>query len=124
MSTAGRGGSEPHAPPPVPGKSLWRSGRAAGAACLAIGVASLLADGVALVVMGGYWVLPFLLGPPVAFAGVALLLLPTRWTGAAPSAQAFVLARLVLGLALLSGFAVCAVLALDPVASLKWLGLT
>jgi hypothetical protein len=88
-----------------------------------IGLACLLADGAALIVLGGYWVLPFLLGPPVAFAGLTLLLLPARWTGAAPSAPGGLLVRLVLGLALLAGLVVGAVLAWNPVAVMKWLGL-
>jgi drug/metabolite transporter (DMT)-like permease len=93
--------------------------RLAGAICVAIGVVGVAVNFVLLKLTQEYWPVLFVLGAPVFFGGAVLLLLPA---GPNRSRTRVVLARVVLGLALLIGLLVGALLTWDPLAALKWAG--
>jgi hypothetical protein len=111
------GGKAP--PPRMPWPFGW-SGRQFGFACLFFGCAVLVADSAALLVLRRYWAGLFLLAPPITLAGVALLALPDRLTA---TTEKSLVAGAALAAALVVGFAIGGLLAWDPVAVLRWLGL-
>src|SRR5262245_58911740 len=101
------------------------SGRGFGAFCILLAIAIMAANVASFLFLQWYWRWGFLLAPPLFFSGLVLVLFPDRFTrlDSGPSGVGAKLVGALVFRGFLGGLVLGGILAYDPVAAMRSLGL-